>query len=141
MPSAPDAPRLRFKPGVVLENLGPGGAKILSVVALAPMVLGFDITISCGEEGHGPADPHTGGDALDVRTKDLTPDQIIQAIGYFHGQLGTALFTVLFEVPQAERDALDVTLLEYVYTASNPDAAHIHLQVRKGVIFPAAPRP
>lgn len=134
-------PRLYLKPGVDLNGLAPGGCRILSIAALAPLVLGFDQLISCGKEGHGPDDPHTHGDAVDLRTRDHSPLEVLQMISYYQQQLGTDLFTVLFEVPEAERASIDPMLQEYIYLPSDPDAQHLHLQVRKGRVFPIAPRP
>lgn len=134
-------PRLYVKQDVILDGLDPGGCRILSVVALAPLVLGFDQTITCGREGHGPDDPHTLGKALDLRTRGRSPLEIIQMIAYYQQQLGGDFFTTLFEVPVADRPTLDPALLEYVYDKSDPAAQHLHLQVRRGKEFPSAPRP
>jgi hypothetical protein len=136
-----DSPKLHVKAGVDLSTLEAGGCRILSVLALAPLMLGFSLTISCGNEGHGPDDPHTKGNALDIRTRDLTPLQILQLHAYAQQQLGTELFTVLYEVPIAERAAIDDSLQAYIYGPSDPNAQHLHLQVRRGKEFPASPRP
>lgn len=136
-----DVPRLYVKPGVDLNGLQPSGCRILAIVAMAPLVLGFDQAITCGREGHKPGDPHERGEGLDVRTKDHSPLEILQMIAYYTQQLGTEFFTILFEVPVAERPRLDPALLPYVYQPSDPDAAHLHLQERKGKEFPSSPRP
>lgn len=129
-------PCLYVKSGVDLNGLTPAGARILAVVALAPLALGFDITITCGKEGHTATDPHTLGAALDVRTVDLTPEQVLALYKYCGGQLGSDFFTTLYEVPLHERPALPVELVDLVYTPSNPDAQHLHLQRRIGTAYP-----
>lgn len=141
--AAMDSPRLYVKDGVDLSGLTPAGCRILAVVAAAPLVLGFDLTISCGREAHGPEDPHTIGSALDVRTNVLTPEQILALRNYCQGQLGPDFFTVLLEVPVAERAALDPRLAGMVYIPSDPDAQHLHLQRRIGTNFggPSAANP
>lgn len=136
-----ETPCLHVKPGVDLSRLDPGGCRLLAVVAMAPLALGFSLTITCGNEGHGPDDPHTLGKALDIRTRDLTPLQVLLLLQYLDQQLGTDLFTALYEVPAADRDAQDALLQQYIYRDSDPSGPHIHAQVRKGREFPSTPRP
>lgn len=129
-------PRLYVKDGVDLNGMTLAGARILAVVAVAPLVLGFDITITCGREGHPPTDPHTLGSALDLRTADKTSLQIRAMYKYFGSQLGAEFFTTLYEVPLHERPSLDPLLVDYVYTPSNPDEQHLHLQRRINTHYP-----
>src|SRR5262245_54755340 len=107
-------PQLFIKPGVDLNGLRPAGCRILAVLTAAPLALGFDITISCGLEGHGSTDPHSRGEAMDVRTLGLTATQVFRLYGYCTSQLGD-LFTVLYEVPEAERSHVDPLLQPLIY--------------------------
>lgn len=130
-------PKFSIKPGVVLTSLEPGGARILAVAAAAPLRLGFDVTVTCGNEAHGPTDPHTLGKALDLRVIGLSPEQIVALYKYLVTELGE-LFTVLLEWPTAKRAGLDPRLLDLLYAKSEPTAEHLHVQVRIGQQFPSA---
>ncbi|WP_460292378.1 hypothetical protein, partial [Bacillus cereus] len=59
---------VRLKPGVKLDGLAPAGIRILAAIDAAAQVLKRDLTVTCGTEGHPPTDPHTCGEALDLRT-------------------------------------------------------------------------
>lgn len=132
------APRLYLKPGVDLNGLTPAGGRILAVVAVAPLILGHDLTITCGREGHGPDDPHSLGSGIDCRSVGLTADQKLAFWKYASQQLGTEFFTVLYEVPTLDGET-DQRLRDIAYVNAGASAEHFHLQIRKGVTFPSAP--
>lgn len=125
---------LFMKPGVDLSGLALGGCRILEVVAAAPARLGHAVTITCGREAHAPTDHHTLGEALDLRTHDLTPEQVLALYKYMAAELG-AQFTVLYEVPIGQRAGLDPLVADLVYAPSNPNAQHLHAQVKNGVTY------
>lgn len=60
-----------LKPGVQLDWLAPGGWWLFQGLQRTSSVMGIDLTITCGRDGHPADDPHTLGNALDVRTHDL----------------------------------------------------------------------
>lgn len=126
--------RLHVKPGVILDGLAPGGCRILVVVAAAVEALGHDQTITNGIEGHPINDPHTRGDALDVKALELTDDEILAQHKYFVGQLGPA-FTVLYECPPDDAP-IDEPLKSIAYLSDGASAPHFHIQVKKGTTYP-----
>ena len=69
---------LLIKKGVEFgTSLAPAGARILEVLKKVAAEGDFDITITSARDGvhSGSADPHHSGEAFDLRTKTLTPDQ------------------------------------------------------------------
>ena len=132
--------RFSVKFGVDLSLLQPGGARILSVAASAPLYLGFDVTVTCGREAHGPTDPHTMGNALDIRVLGLSVEDILLLYGFLSTTLGN-LFTVLLEWPPPKEGEppLDPRIESLRYKgATAATAPHLHVQVRKGLQFPSA---
>lgn len=67
---------VKAKPGVKWV-FAPGMFRIIEVLKLVSRDLGKDLTITSGSDGvhSGPADPHYSGNALDIRTNDLTSEQ------------------------------------------------------------------
>lgn len=129
-----------MKPGVDLSGLQAGGARILAVAAHAPLELGLDVTVTCGKERHPPTDPHSLGNALDIRVIGLAPDDILRLYGYLSTTLGS-LFTVLLEWPLKDGDPpLDPRLESLRYKSQTAATApHLHIQVGKGKVFPSTP--
>ena len=66
---------LRMKPGAVLGTPAPAGFRLLAAIDRASRLVRVDLTLTCGTDSHGPDDPHTRGEAYDVRTRDLTASQ------------------------------------------------------------------
>jgi hypothetical protein len=68
---------LRFKPGVLpITHLAPAGMRILAVLEhCARNLIMHDLTITCADKEHPETDPHSTGEAYDVRTHDLTDSQ------------------------------------------------------------------
>ena len=67
-----------LKDGVEMgETLHPAGARILEVLKHLAGDYPFDIVITSARDGKhsGPYDPHHSGEAFDIRTHHLGPDQ------------------------------------------------------------------
>lgn len=109
----------RVKPGVEFTVIAPGGFRILSAVDRAAVRLDFDLTITsaCDGEHSGPADPHHRGEAYDLRTHDL-----------LSAQKQTLLDTVM--------SYLDINHFYGFLESPGTDNEHIHVQVRKGTVYP-----
>lgn len=122
-----------MKSGVSLDGLAPAGARILSAIAEAAAVVGVDLTITNGTEGHGPTDPHTTGEAIDVRTAGLPTDVLVGLVLEVQQRLGTA-FTVLYEVPSPSA-VPDPRLLTVYYLNPGASASHLHIQRKKGTVY------
>ena len=92
----------------------------------------MNLEITCWNEGHGPTDPHTLGEAADVSVKGLSADQIEMVLMALRSTLGP-LFTVLYEVPKVPSDP---TLRPIAYVNVDATGPHLHVQRKKGTIFP-----
>lgn len=125
-------PVLRVEPGVKFDRIAPAGARIIAALDAATKVLGFDLWISSGTEGHGPRSPHARGEAYDVSVKDMTIPVILKAKQYLELVLGTR-FTVVYVVP---RHPTDPNLLSIVSVNENAAEPHLHIQVKKGTVYP-----
>lgn len=109
---------LYHKSTVQFAKIAPGGFRILSAIDQASAKLGLDLVITSGTDGthSGPNDPHHRGEAYDLRTHNLTPEQKDRVLAEVMGTLGPAFFGFL-ESPGTDNE-------------------HIHIQVRKGTIYP-----
>lgn len=108
---------VRVKDGVLFTIIAPGGFRILEAISKVAGDCGHDLTITsaCDGEHSGPDDPHHHGLAYDIRTHDLPdPALILQSI---QTELGTDLFYSFIEAPGTDNE-------------------HIHIQVKKGTIYP-----
>lgn len=124
-------PVLRAEPDVQMKP-APAGFRILAALDGATKVMGQDLWLTCGCEGHPPTDPHTLGEAFDLSVQGLSPARVVKLRDLLLQTLGMR-FTVLYEVPHTPND---VTLAGIAYV--NPDATgpHIHIQRAKGTTYP-----
>lgn len=125
------------KPGVRFDVIQPAGFRILGAIDQVAQQCGLTLIISCGSEGHAPADPHTTGEAYDVSTTQLSAQQIDDAKRALEQGLGP-LFTVLYEVPKVPSDP---TLRPIAFVNTKATAPHFHIQRRKDTVFPPTPDP
>lgn len=64
-----------FKDGVLpIGKLAPAGVRLLGALDVMARRLGHAFVITCADKEHGDKDPHTLGEAFDVRTHDLPED-------------------------------------------------------------------
>jgi hypothetical protein len=64
-----------FKDGVLpIAKLAPAGVRILGVLDALARRLQYTIVVTCADKEHGPADPHSLGEAFDIRTHDMSDD-------------------------------------------------------------------
>lgn len=110
---------VRNKDGVQYTMIAPGGHLILGAIALYAHGLGYDLTITsaCDGEHSGPNDPHHRGEAYDVRSHDMTPQQ------------KQAFLTGM-------QAYLDPERFYWFLEAAGTDNEHFHLQVKKGTVYP-----
>lgn len=107
---------VRVKDGVTFSKIAPGGFRMLAAIEHAAQIADLTITSACDGQHSGPNDPHHRGEAYDVRTHDLSEadkNSVLKAIQDF---LGDRFFAFL--------------------EAANTPNEHIHVQVRKGTVFP-----
>lgn len=109
---------VRVKPGVLFSVIAPGGFRILGAIDFCAKVHPYDLTITSACDGFhsGPDDPHHKGEAYDVRTRDLSPGELVNVLESIQTALGEIFFAFI-ESPETENE-------------------HIHIQVKKGIIFP-----
>jgi hypothetical protein len=107
------------KDGVQFSKIAPGGLRILSAVDQSAAVLDFDvwITSACDGAHSGPDDPHHRGEAYDLRTHDFTETQKDALLDSLYHFLGYTRFYAFRESPGEANE-------------------HIHVQVKKGTVFP-----
>lgn len=125
-------PVLRVEPGVKFDGIAPAGARIIAALDGATKVLGIDLWISSGTEGHGPTSPHSTGEAYDVSVKDMSIPVILKTKQYLELVLGTR-FTVLYVVPS---NPTDPNLLRIAHVNRHAAEPHFHIQPTKGTVYP-----
>ena len=109
---------LLLKEGVSLDGLAEAGARIMSALEEASEMLEKDLTLTCTTGDHPPTDPHSNGNAIDIRTRDLEDAEKAWLREYLRIQLGRQ-----FYVAQEMDDTPGAT------------AEHLHVQLRKGVVY------
>ena len=125
-------PVLRVKDSSVqFKTLAPGGFRILAALDNASKVMGCDILISCGSEGHPPSDPHSRGEAVDISVRDFTVPEVIKLKRFLEQTLGQR-FTVLYETPHMPTEQ---GLLAIAYVNGKATAPHMHIQVKKAQLY------
>lgn len=117
-------PCLRTKDGVRFDVIAPGGFRILAALEYCADRIAHDLTIASGTDGEhsGPDDPHHRGEAYDVRTHDL-PDK----------QLALDCIKDFLAIPRDEQQGS--RFFAWIEAEGQPNE-HIHVQVRKGTVYP-----
>lgn len=118
----------------------PALACLLASLKHAVDTLKHDVTVTCAAEpqkSHGPTNPHTLGEALDVSVFGLNELQIAQLFSTVVAFLGP-LFYVQVEVPILH--AFDAKVFRdfgvtFVVSA-DATAPHMHMQRAKNTIYP-----
>ncbi len=108
---------VRVKPGVQFTVIAPAGFRILRAIDFCADRLGLELMITCGTEAHPLADPHTLGEAYDLRTHGLGDDNLFNLLALLRGVLADDHFFVLHE------------------SVGTPNE-HIHIQRKRGTVFP-----
>ncbi len=132
-------PCVRFKDGVQFDPLTPTLARLLCALDMTARMMGVELTVTCGREGHPEHDPHTRGAALDVRASNLTMDLTLRCYQYLRSDsvLGPR-FTVLYEVPATP---VNGALKNIATVNPHATAPHFHLQTVMGSIYPPQDAP
>lgn len=117
------------KQGVRFDLIKPAGFRILGAVERASRALYFDVTITCGSEGHPPADPHSLGEAYDIRTHGLT-------LAQKHDLLEWVMRDLAGRIDLTPTDTGYTTPAFYGFLEA-PETAneHIHIQRRRGTVY------
>ncbi len=125
---------VRLKVGAGFPVLAPAGIRILAVLDGYAKRYGMELTVTSGSEQRGRAatDPHMTGEAMDVRITWMTANTIRDLRQYLLDGLGP-LFTVLVEAPP---DTAPPALSDIIYINPNATALHMHIQRKKGTVWP-----
>jgi hypothetical protein len=91
-----------------------------------------DLMVTSGTDSHRDGDPHSSGEAYDISVANLAPNQIVNLKNFLEDDLGP-LFTVLYESPFKP---VDSRLAAVVYLNSQATGPHIHIQRKKGTVYP-----
>ena len=122
-----------FKEGCQTTRIAPSGARILAAIQTAAQVVKHDLVITCGCDSHPESDPHTKGEAFDIRSHDIPPGlkpDVLQAIM-------RALQNDLVTDPILPKDGGFVTqqFFGWLELAGEPDE-HWHIQQRNNTVYP-----
>lgn len=120
-----------YKPGVQFTTIAPAGYRILDAIRLASAHLGLDLVITCACEAHPPDDPHSTGEAFDVRTHGFTATQkqtILKDIMHFL-QRGD------MDIPIETANGLATMYFFGQLEHPNESNEHIHLQRRRATTY------
>ncbi len=125
---------LLVKPGVSFAVIAPAGFRLLSALDVTARRLQITLTITCGCDSHPPADPHSTGEAYDVRTHGLTNDQKRQLLKSLMDELATDTH----DVPLPASGGLGT--LHFWGWIENLGLAteHLHCQRRTSTTYPVA---
>jgi hypothetical protein len=129
---------LRVKPGVQFTVIAPAGFRLLGALDTVARRLKVDLTITCGTEAHPSTDPHSTGEAYDVRTHDLTDDQKRAVLRELLLELSDDQTA---DTPMIVSDGLGTRgFWGWIENPGMP-AEHIHVQRRQRTVYPPAQTP
>lgn len=123
---------VRVKRGVKFTIIRPAGFRILAAIDTTAMMVGRDLEITCGTEGHAPTNPHTLGEAYDVGVRGLSVADIVRVKDVLRSALGPS-FTVLYECPELPADGMLARIATVNELATAP---HFHIQRKRGTVYP-----
>jgi len=122
---------VRHRPAASFDVIAPAGFRLLAALDRTAQQVGVDLMITSGTDSHA-AGAHPTGEAYDVSVLGLSAQQIADVRGTLIAILGP-LFTVLYEVPKVPSDP---TLRPIAYVNVDATGPHLHVQRKKGTIFP-----
>jgi hypothetical protein len=128
---------VRVKPGVQFTTIAPAGFRLLGAIEATARQLHLELTITsaCDGEHSGPDDPHHRGEAYDIRThgmSDALKDAVCRMIiGGCSDGFEVPPFA-LTDTPRSIATAQFYGFIEKPGTLNE----HIHVQLRKGRIYP-----
>lgn len=128
---------VRFKDGVLpITQLAPAGIRILSALDVVARRFSRDLVITCADKEHPPTDPHSTGEAFDVRTHDL--DEATKA-GIFHELMIELAITPIGDTPRPVPGiGLDNLATSHFYAQIEDPGGpneHLHCQRRNNTTY------
>ena len=129
---------LLFKEGVTLKP-DPAGARLLGALDRVTRRQPFDVTVTCGSDGHPADDPHSHGRAFDVRTHGLTDEQKKQVLSDVLSDLRDDVHDYPFVMPIVGIWLAMATHRWFGQVEHHTeDGEHLHFQLRNGQTWPPA---
>ncbi len=119
---------LTTKTGVMLTGLAPEGFTITSAIERATRVFNVNLVITSAVRPDDSDSQHAIGKAVDVRTANLTEQQIIALYWWLTVELG-GNFVVLFEVPSVTGLTSELRAIAYLNVGAT--AAHFHIGAKR----------
>lgn len=134
--SAPAIGRVLVKPGVQFTLIAPAGFRLLSSIDYAARMLALDVTITSACDGahSGPADPHHRGEAYDIRTHGLAPDQADTLLAVIINACRGRGEPMPQPADGVARSLATGTFFGFVELPGT-DNEHLHVQLRKGARY------
>lgn len=128
---------IRFKDGVLpIGTLAPAGVRILAALDTVARRFSHDLVITCADKAHAPSDPHSTGEAFDVRTHDL--DAATKA-GVFHELMIELAITPIGDTPRPVPGIGLQNLATSHFYAQIEDPGgpneHCHVQRRQNTVY------
>jgi hypothetical protein len=129
---------VRVKDGVRFDQIAPGGFRILAAIDACAQLCGVDLVITSGTDGHTTG-RHPSGEAYDLRMPAGGDAKAVIVVRTLRQILGPN-FTAWVESSDLARLS-DPAIAEVAYVNPAATAEHIHIQVRRGVVFPPPAAP
>ncbi len=109
-------PVIKVKPGVTWV-FAPALFRMLEAMRFVSTALDVDLTVTSAADGlhSGPLDPHYNGNAIDIRSHDLTTEQKRAVLAGLKAELGPR-FYVFLEAPNTSNE-------------------HFHAQRTRGTVY------
>jgi len=126
---------VRVKPGVCFTTIAPAGFRLLSAIETTARALGVTLTITCACEAHPPSDPHTHGEAYDLRTHNLSAamqDAVLRRVLTACCDETAEPPDLLLPISGGLATRQFFGQLERVGQPSE----HLHVQLRRGAVYP-----
>lgn len=122
-----------FKPGVLpIGKLAPAGVRILGALDQTARACKVSLVVTCADKEHPPNDPHSTGDAFDVRTHNLPEDtkhHVLQLL------ISTLADDAGSDAPLPISIGFATTRFYAQLEHPGLPNEHLHVQLRNGVIY------
>lgn len=127
-------PHVQLKSDARIKTIMPAGIRILAAIDRTAQLLDSILTITSASEDRGreATDPHMTGEAFDVSVRDIPTERIRMMYRSLKHLLG-AEFTVLLECPSW---AIPADLKDLIYVNDKATGLHLHIQRKRGTIWP-----
>ena len=128
---------VRVKPGVEFTTIAPAGFRLLAGIEYAARMLRLELTITSACDGahSGPLDPHHRREAHDIRTHGFTEVQKDAVVRSVIGACSQPGEVPPYPMTDPPRSYATTVFFGFVEAPGTP-GEHIHVQVRKGRVYP-----